>query len=55
MLLTVHDELVLETPPAELKETAALVEQEMTGAMELEVPLQVDLAAGRNWLDVEEV
>ena len=55
MLLTVHDELVLETPPAELKETAALVEQEMTSAMKLEVPLKVDMAAGKNWLDVEDV
>jgi len=38
---------------------AALVREEMTtpvqAAMKLEVPLQVDLSAGPNWLDVEEI
>jgi DNA polymerase I len=55
MLLTVHDELVFEVPPDELKPVAELVEKEMTTALPLEVPLKVDLAAGKNWLDVEEV
>jgi DNA polymerase-1 len=55
MLLTVHDELVFEVPPKELKPVAKLVEEEMTGALKLEVPLKVDVAAGPNWLDVEEV
>jgi DNA polymerase-1 len=55
MLLTVHDELVFEVPPAELKEVGALVEKEMTTALPLEVPLKVDVAAGANWLDVEDV
>jgi DNA polymerase I-like protein with 3'-5' exonuclease and polymerase domains len=27
----------------------------MAGAMPLAVPIEVDVAAGRNWLDVEEV
>ncbi len=55
MLLTVHDELVFEMPPAELQDVARLVEEEMTTAMKLDVPLKVDVAAGANWLDVEEV
>jgi DNA polymerase I len=55
MLLTVHDELVFESPPNELKELATMVEKEMTTAMKFEVPLKVDIAAGANWLDVEEV
>jgi DNA polymerase-1 len=55
MLLTVHDELVFEVPPEELKEVAALVDREMTTALALAVPLKVDLAAGANWLDVEEL
>jgi DNA polymerase-1 len=55
MLLTVHDELVLEVPPKELKDVADLVCMEMTGAMKLNVPLKVDVAAGPNWLDVEEL
>lgn len=55
MLLTVHDELVFEVPPEELKEVAATAEREMTTALELTVPLKVDVAAGANWLDVAEV
>src|SRR5262249_39142686 len=43
MLLTVHDELVFESPPEEQKEIATMVRQEMTGAMKLEVPLKVDV------------
>ncbi len=59
MLLQIHDELVFEAPPAELGAVAELVREEMTGpaakALGLEVPLKVDLAAGPNWLDVQEV
>jgi DNA polymerase-1 len=59
MLLTVHDELVFEAPPKELKRLAALVREEMTTPLEkalgLQVPLVVDRAAGPNWLDVEEM
>jgi DNA polymerase I len=59
LLLQIHDELVLETPPEELAATAALVREEMTTPLEqelqLKVPLKVDLAAGPNWLDVEEI
>jgi DNA polymerase-1 len=52
MLLTVHDELVLEVPPEELLEVATLTQEAMASAMRLSVPLRVDLAAGPNWLDV---
>ncbi|MGE3808177.1 MAG: DNA polymerase I [Gemmataceae bacterium] len=55
MILSVHDELVFEVPPEELGEVALLVEEEMTRALPLEVPLKVDMAAGPNWLDVEEL
>jgi DNA polymerase-1 len=59
MLLQIHDELVFEAPKEELDVVAALVEEEMTTPLEkelrLEVPLVVDLAAGPNWLDVEEL
>jgi len=59
MLLQIHDELVFEAPPAELGRLAAVVRAEMTTplekALELKVPLRVDLAAGPNWLDVTEI
>ncbi|HEV3439005.1 MAG TPA: DNA polymerase I [Gemmata sp.] len=55
MLLTVHDELVFEAPPSEVAKLAKIAREEMTGAMNLDVPLKVDVAAGPNWLDVEDV
>jgi DNA polymerase I len=55
MLLTVHDELVFEALPKEVATLAKLAREEMTGAMKLSVPLKVDVAAGPNWLDVEDV
>lgn len=55
MLLTVHDELVFECPPAEVSGLAALVRAEMSGALALAVPLKVDVSAGPNWLDGEDV
>jgi DNA polymerase-1 len=55
LLLQIHDELVLEAPPAEVEAVGRLVAQEMTGALapQLQVPLKVDVAAGPNWLDTE--
>jgi len=55
MLLTVHDELVFEVPPTELRDVANLVRVEMSSAMTLNVPLRVDVAAGPNWLDVTDL
>jgi DNA polymerase-1 len=55
MLLTVHDELVFEAPPKEVAAVAKLARAEMTAALKLDVALKVDVAAGPNWLDVEDV
>lgn len=54
MLLQIHDELVFESPPAELETAARMIEQEMTQALAscLHVPLKVDIGAGENWLDI---
>ncbi|VTS03744.1 DNA polymerase I [Tuwongella immobilis] len=51
MLLTVHDELVFEVPPDEIETMVGLVRNAMTTAMELTVPLHVDVSIGPNWLD----
>ena len=51
MLLQVHDELVFEAPPGELDALRTLVEREMTTAVNLDVPLVVDIGIGDNWLD----
>jgi DNA polymerase-1 len=54
IILSVHDELVLEVPPDELDAVQWLVREEMSAAMQLDVPLVVDVAHGPNWLDVQE-
>jgi DNA polymerase-1 len=55
MLLQIHDELVFETPDAEIDSLLEIVKHEMEHAMDLDVPLVVDLAVGKNWLEVEAV
>ena len=53
MLLQIHDELVFECPAEEVTTLAEVVRRAMTTALDLDIPLKVDLAAGPNWLDVE--
>jgi DNA polymerase-1 len=53
LLLTVHDELVLEVPEGDLARVSGAVRQEMEGVAELSVPLTVDLGAGRTWYDAK--
>jgi len=52
MLLQVHDELLFEAPPDEVKRLEALAAEVMEGAMTLEVPLKVDVKAGADWAAV---
>jgi DNA polymerase I len=49
MLLTVHDELVLEVPVDEHADTLVLVRDVMESVTELRVPLTVDTGFGENW------
>ena len=49
LLLQVHDELVLECPPAELAETARVVQNIMENAYSLSIPLLTDARYGKNW------
>ncbi|ALG86841.1 DNA polymerase I [Gordonia phthalatica] len=51
MLLQVHDELVLEVATGERDAVEALVREEMGGAIELSVPLEVSVGYGRSWDD----
>jgi DNA polymerase I len=55
LILQVHDELVFESPPEELEMMSALVREVMQGALQLAVPLTVELKAGRNWGDMAPV
>jgi DNA polymerase-1 len=53
LLLTVHDELVLEAPEARAGEVAELSREVMEGVAELAVPLAVDTGIGRTWYDAK--
>lgn len=54
LLLQIHDELVLETPPEELEDLQTLTTDVMEGVCELDVPLRVDLGTGENLADVKD-
>jgi DNA polymerase-1 len=49
MLLQIHDELLFEVPESEVAATARVVRRIMQEAVILQVPLAVDLRAGKNW------
>ncbi|MDR2507815.1 MAG: DNA polymerase I, partial [Candidatus Accumulibacter sp.] len=49
LILQVHDELVLETPEAELKRVRAELAPLMTQIAALRVPLAIEIGAGMNW------
>ncbi|MCK5913401.1 MAG: hypothetical protein KAG12_05950, partial [Desulfuromusa sp.] len=45
------DELVFEVPVAELEQVRELIRVEMETAVDLDVPLKVDIGTGRNWAE----
>jgi DNA polymerase-1 len=49
LLLQVHDELVFETPADVVEQEAAWIREEMQAAMQLKVPLKVEIGWGKNW------
>ena len=53
MLLQVHDELVFEVPRDEVDTMRELVKRNMESAIELRVPLVVDVGVGTNWRDAK--
>ncbi len=53
MILQVHDDLLFEVPEDELEEMRRLVPEIMSTALELGVPLKVDMKAGKNWGEME--
>ena len=51
MLLSVHDEIILESPSDELELVLTLVKEIMEGVWELKVPLKVNVKSGQNWME----
>ncbi|MGA8808006.1 MAG: DNA polymerase I [Thermoanaerobaculia bacterium] len=54
MLLTVHDEIVIEVPDSRAADVAGIVKETMENIFPLAVPLQVDAHYGRSWYDAKE-
>ncbi|AFY32371.1 DNA polymerase I [Calothrix sp. PCC 7507] len=53
LLLQVHDELVFEVPPQEWEELQPQIKSIMENAVQLSVPLVVDVRAGENWMETK--
>jgi DNA polymerase-1 len=53
MILTVHDELLIESPEESAASVAEQVREAMQGAAQLAVPLTVDVGIGPNWREAK--
>jgi len=53
MILTVHDELLFEIPRNQADDLAGVVRERMQSAVQLQVPLTVDVGIGENWKDAK--
>ena len=49
MLLQIHDDLLFEVPEEEVEEMKSLVAELMPRAIELCVPVTIDIKLGRKW------
>src|SRR5215212_4668451 len=54
MLLTVHDEIVIEAPETSAADVAGIVKETMENVFPLAVPLAVDAHWGRSWFDAKD-
>ena len=53
LILQVHDELIVEAYKDEVDKVKQILSEEMQGAMELNVPLKVDMSTGHSWYDAK--
>ena len=51
LILTVHDELIVEAPEQEADKAARILKEEMEGCVHYAVPLETEVGRGRNWLE----
>lgn len=53
LILQIHDELIIECNEADRDKACALLKEEMENAVKLDVPLTVDVHAGKSWYDAK--
>ena len=53
LILQIHDELLIETAEDEIEQVSAILEQEMKGAADLSVSLEIDMHTGKSWYEAK--
>lgn len=53
LVLQIHDELLIETELDEKEKVCSILEEEMSHAADLKVPLEIDVNTGDNWYEAK--
>lgn len=53
LILQIHDELLIETKKEEVEQVYQILQDEMTGAVSLSVPLNIDIEEGNTWYEAK--
>ncbi|MEK6739012.1 MAG: DNA polymerase, partial [Planctomycetota bacterium] len=51
MLLQIHDELLFEVKTSAFASARAMIQEEMVHAVEMDVPIRVNIKTGKNWME----
>ena len=53
LILQIHDELLIEAEKEEVEQVKIILREEMQGAAELSVRLEIDMHTGNNWYEAK--
>ena len=53
MIMQVHDELLFESPKAEVANASEIIKREMEAAADLDAPLIAEIGSGDNWMNAK--
>ena len=53
LVLQIHDELIVESPVEENEKAAAILREEMEGAVQLSMPMSVEAKVGKTWFEAK--
>ncbi|MFQ5345270.1 MAG: DNA polymerase I [Mariprofundus sp.] len=55
IILQVHDELIVEAPATQIQQVSSIMQETMEAAVNLNVPLIVDIGTGDNWFEAHQL